>query len=400
MESAKLAVNLDQQDQLMPETWLSGVDAATRLGVKPQTLYAYVSRGRIAARPDPEDPRKSLYRADDVARLETRKARGRKAAAVASGAIAWGDPVLASAITEVAGGRLYYRGADAAELAQTRTLEATALRLWACDDRTIFLRERRPRVRMRGPAQAKAFAVLAARAGSDAPALGLSTAALWREGASLVADLAAALGEGLDEGPLHQILADAWAVDPRGADLLRRALVLLADHELNASTFAARVAASTGASLAAVLLAGLSTLTGPRHGGAGLRVVALIEEAERIGAEEAVRAFIARGDAPPGFGQRPYPDGDPRAAALLGAFTPPPALLELKAAAEDLTGERANIDFALAALTRTLSLPPDAPIALFALGRSVGWIAHALEQLETGDLIRPRARYVGPPPGA
>jgi citrate synthase len=127
-------------------------------------------------------------------------------------------------------------------------------------------------------------------------------------------------------------------------------------------------------------------------------VVALIEEAERIGAEEAVRAFIARGDAPAGFGQRPYPDGDPRAAALLAAFTPPPALLELKAAAEELTGERANIDFALAVMTRTLGLPADAPLSLFALGRSVGWIAHAMEQLQSGDLIRPRARYVGPPP--
>ena len=149
---------------MAPESWLGGAQAAARLGIKPQTLYAYVSRGRIAARPDPDDPRKSLYRTDDIDRLEGLKARGRKAAAVASGAIAWGDPVLASAITEVAGGRLYYRGADAAELAKTKTLEATALRLWSCDDRTIFLRERRPRVRMRGPAQARAFAVLAARA--------------------------------------------------------------------------------------------------------------------------------------------------------------------------------------------------------------------------------------------
>jgi citrate synthase len=382
----------------MTDTWLGGAEAAAQLGVKAQTLYAYVSRGRIGARPDPEDPRKSLYRAEDVAQLATRKVRGRKAADVASGAIAWGEPVLASSITEVAGGRLYYRGADAVELAEGKTLEAVALRLWACDDPMVFARERRPRVKMRGPAQARAFAVLAARAGTDAPALGLSAPALWREGASLVADLAGALGDGLAEGPLHRILADAWGLDLKGADLIRRALVLLADHELNASTFAARVAASTGASLAAALIAGLAALTGPRHGGAGLRVQALIEEAERLGPEAAVRAFIARGDPPPGFGQRPYPAGDPRAAALMGAFDPGPELLELKAAAEELTGERANIDFALAAMARRLALPPDAPIALFALGRSVGWIAHALEQLDSGALIRPRARYVGLPP--
>ncbi len=113
-----------------------------------------------------------------------------------------------------------------------------------------------------------------------------------------------------------------------------------------------------------------------------------------------MRAFVARGEPAPGFGQRPYPAGDPRAIALLEAFRPNPELLELKAAAEAITGLQANIDFALAALTRTLGLPPDAPFALFALGRSVGWIAHAIEQLESGGLIRPRARYVGPTPEA
>src|SRR6185312_3212615 len=114
--------------------WLDGSAVAARLGVKPQTLYAYVSRGRIEARPDPSDPRKSLYSADDVGRLLERKSQGRKPADVARGAISWGEPVLASAITDVAGGKLYYRGAEAAVLARTETLEQVALRLWACDD--------------------------------------------------------------------------------------------------------------------------------------------------------------------------------------------------------------------------------------------------------------------------
>ena len=96
--------------------WLTATEAMTVLGVRPQTLYAYVSRGRIEARPDPDEPRRSQYRAVDVNRLRSRKTRGRKAALVAEDAIAWGEPVLASAITTVVDGKLYYRGRDAAGL--------------------------------------------------------------------------------------------------------------------------------------------------------------------------------------------------------------------------------------------------------------------------------------------
>jgi citrate synthase len=381
----------------MTDAWIDGPASLAKLGVKPQTLYAYVSRGRIEARPDPTDSRKRLYRADDVARLTTRKGRGRKASDVAREAIAWGEPVLPSALSLVDRGRLYYRGRDVETLAGSEGLEAVALLLWNCPDPAIFRREPGPRVRLRGSAQARAFAALAARAGVDPPALGRAPSALWREGASLVADLAGALGSGVEEGPLHEGLARAWDI-PAAADMLRRILVVLADHELNASAFAARVAASTGASLAAAALAGLAALTGPRHGGVGARVTALVEDAERLGPDEAVRAWVARGDPPPGFGHLLYPEGDPRVRAMFSALQPDGLMQGLQAAAEAVTGQRANIDFALATAARQLELPPDAPFALFALGRSVGWIAHALEQVETGGLIRPRARYIGPLP--
>ncbi len=382
----------------MTETWIDGAAVAARLGVKPQTLYAYVSRGRIQARPDPEDPRRSLYSAQDITRLEARKARGRKAADVAQESIAWGEPILQSAITDVSNGEVRYRGEDAVQLAATQRLEDVALLLWAAGDLSIFDREPRPRVRMKGTASARAFAAMAVRAGSDPAALGRSASALHREGAGLVGDLAAALGDGLPDEGVHHGLARAWGLGPEQGDLVRRALVLLADHELNASTFAARVAASTGASLAACVLAGLAALSGPRHGAAGARVAALVEEAGRLGPQPALQAWIARGEPLPGFGHPLYPDGDPRASALLAAFMPNPGLLALQALGEEIGGRPANIDFALAAMTQTLALPADAPFALFALGRSVGWIAHALEQLQTGALIRPRARYVGPPP--
>jgi citrate synthase len=102
----------------------------------------------------------------------------------------------------------------------------------------------------------------------------------------------------------------------------------------------------------------------------------------------------------PGFGHPLYPDGDPRAAALLGAFKVPAVLAQLRAETEAATGLLPNIDFALVGMSRTLALPADAPFSLFAVGRMAGWHAHAIEQLQTGKLIRPRARYVGVRPGA
>jgi len=93
-----------------------------------------------------------------------------------------------------------------------------------------------------------------------------------------------------------------------------------------------------------------------------------------------------------------YPAGDPRATALLKPLPVPPELEQIRDTVEELVGERPNIDFALAALRTTYQLPPRAPLVIFALARCVGWLAHALEQVTTGRLIRPRARYVGPPP--
>jgi len=378
--------------------WITAAEAQARLGVRPQTLYAYVSRGRIEARTDGDDPRKSLYLADDVTRLQTRKARSRKPELVAQDAIAWGEPVLASAITTVVDGRLYYRGRDATELARTETLEQVARLLRGGDG--VAFKDRTPGVIPDGStARARAFALLASRAASDAPARGRASLALAAEAAGLLDAFADALAGQALEGPIHARLAQAWRCDDEGADLIRRVLVLLADHELNASTFAARVAASTGASLAAAALAGLAALSGPLHGGIAPRVQAFIAEAERIGAEAAVRARLAQALPVPGFGHPLYPRGDPRSEALLAAFTPGPIFEEVREAAERLTGASANVDFALTALVSRLDLSDEAAFLMFAMGRCAGWLAHALEQMRTGQLIRPRARYVGPAPG-
>lgn len=375
--------------------WLSADEALRRLNVKPQTLYASVSRGRIRAKADPADPRRSLYRSEDVDRLAGRAGGRPRTTAIAADTIRWGEPVLESGISTILGGRLYYRGEDATALAERASLEEIAGLLWQADGAV----EPTPAVAPEPDGSLGPLLVaLARRAASDPPSYGRSPAALRLDAAGVLGTVAAAIC-GAGQGPLHERLAGRWG-QCGAADRLRRALVLLADHELNASTFAARVAVSTGASLAAGTLAGLATLTGPLHGTASAAVQSLARRAGEIGAEAAIRERLAEGRPVPALGHPLYPDGDPRAAALLGAFAVPPVYAELAAAADLLVGEPPNVDFALAALAAAHHLPDAAPIQLFALARSAGWLAHMLEQAASGALIRPRARYTGPAPDA
>jgi citrate synthase len=370
--------------------WIDRAAALAALGVKPQTLYAYVSRGRVGMRPDPADPRRSLYRADDIAALTRRRARGRRPAAIAASAIAWGEPMIETAISTVHQGRLIYRGQDAVALAASATLEEVAALLWEQDGAVGLGGD--------APCDEGVFVALARLAGDSRPTLGRVAGLLRQDAERAIACLAGALGAAAGEGPIHERLARGWRVDAATAGLIRRVLVLVADHELNASTFAARVAASTGASVAASLLAGLGALSGPYHGGAGAAVMALVEEARRSTPSKAVRDFVIRGQPLPGFGHPLYPDGDPRAQAILIHLPADPMMAALREAAAEACGAPPNVDFALAALTLTAQLPHDASFRLFAIGRSVGWAAHAMEQAATGHLIRPRARYEGPLP--
>ena len=375
--------------------WLTREQALERLNVRPQTLYAYVSRGRIGMKPDDADPRRSQYRADDIAALATRRDRGRSPRAIAESAIAWGEPAIATSISTVLHGRLVYRGRDAVELSATATLEETAELLWAASERPVSFASLTPSA-ARQSGTPTAFARLSALAAEGWPSLGRRPAMLQQDGAAATSALATAFGATPGSEPVHDRLAQGWSVDTAGARLIRKALVLLADHELNASTFAARVAASTGAPIAACLLAGLATLTGPRHGGAGAAAIALVEDAERLGPDEAIARWLAHDRPLPSFGHPLYPEGDPRADALFSDFRIDDGLLRLRKAVLAATGLHPNIDFALAAMTRGLRLPADAPFRLFALGRSVGWTAHAVEQVTSNKLIRPRARYDGP----
>jgi citrate synthase len=197
---------------------------------------------------------------------------------------------------------------------------------------------------------------------------------------------------------LHLRFAQGWGLSARVAELLRTAMTLLADHELTSSAFSARIAASTGASLPACLLAGLSTFSGPLHGDASGRVRALFDEVERLGADEVADRYLSAGLPIPGFGHHLYPDGDPRAGELLGLFEPPKVIDRFITKVESLTGLQPNIDVALAALVARHHLPADGAFALFATARSVGLLAHCMEQMAMPQVIRPRGRYTGPAP--
>lgn len=372
--------------------WVTRSAALAMLGVRPQTLYAYISRGRIGMRADPLDPRRSLYRADDLTALTVRRARGRRPSSIAASAIAWGEPAIETRIATVRHGRLIYRGHDAVALSEYATLEDAASLLWDADDSVAF-----PAA---GTSSRDGFGALAMLVPEARSALGRLPERLHRDAGSAIGSLAYALGATNGDDAIHLRLARGWSLGERDADRIRRALILLADHELNASAFAVRVAASTGASIAASLLAGLCALSGPRHGGAGAAALAFIEEADRTDPATAVVDCVARGHPLPGFGHPLYPGGDPRAWALLSILPHDPLIAALRREASDVGGTQPNIDFALAALARSAPFPQDAPFRLFAIGRSIGWAAHAIEQLREGQLIRPRANYSGPLPTA
>jgi len=375
-------------------TWLSREEAVAALGVRAQTLYAYVSRGLVAARPDPGQSGRSQYLASDIAGLVQQKTRGRGRGKIAASTMAWGEPIIATEISTIQHGALIYRGRNAMELSRAATLEDAAALLWAAPDL--------PRLAADAPlaghaaGRARAYAALGLEAARAVPSPTLGRPRLQTEAARIVGLLAGNLCD-MPEGPapLHLRLAGGWGCAD-DAGLIRRALVLLADQELTTSAFAARVTASTGAPLAAAALAGLAALSGPLHGDATAQVARLMDDAARLGPEAAVGQWMASGQTLPGFGHKLYPEGDPRAAELLCWFEPAGPVRQLIITAGDMTGLPPNLDVVLAALTVHLALPRDAAFHLFAIARAVGWMAHAMEQITTGTLIRPRARYTGP----
>ena len=392
------------------EAWIAASEASRLLGVTRPTLYAYVSRGFVRSQAASGSPRERVYSRDDVERLRRRTEERRAPDKAAARALHWGMPILESSIALIDGSRLYYRGLDAATLARSRSLEEVAALIWtgrfdAIRPASVIRRLVQPAPGL--PFVARAQSMLAVAAAHDPLAFDLRPASVAAAGLRILRLLTrAAIGADPGARTVDAALARAWRVGARGADVVRAALVLCADHELNVSSFTARCVASSGSHPYAVVVAGLAALEGPRHGGASTRVESMLGSMRHVRPlRPALGARLRRGEPIDGFGHPLYGAGDPRARLLLdllreryGKSAEYRFVKEFAQAGAATTGEHPNIDFGLAAVGRVLNLPAGSPFTLFAIGRTVGWLGHAIEQYATGQLIRPRARYVGTPP--
>lgn len=434
---------------------LTAAEAASELGVKLGTLYAYVSRGWLKSYRR-KVGRQALYKRSEVEALRGvgTPERGLRAHSLPD-ATSWvtiaqppteGTPpgviVAESAVSSIAGGALAYRGYPIEDLVERASFEEVCLLLWNGERPSLAEADafRREISIMTLPAAAEA--ALAA-VGDDAPPLPrlevmiTALAAEERKQAPrsrisqarvIVGSLPLAFGESRVETPMEngggngnrdrhniqsgiaaRMLALCNREAPAEADreALDRVLVACAEHELNASTFAARVVASTGADLYACVVAGLCSLSGPIHGGACDRIERMLAEIEggtRV--ERCIAAFNEKHSLPPGFGHGIYPDGDPRAVllkrtALTIARRRGRKLADTALKIEEAVWSRQhlhpNLDFYLTVCVRLMGFPRGMPAAIFALGRTAGWIAHSLEQYADNRLIRPRMRYRGSP---
>jgi citrate synthase len=399
-----------------PESWIGAADAVHLLGISRATLYAYVSRGFVRSEPTVGKTRARRYAREDIERLKRRAEERRSPDKVAEHAMQWGLPILESSITLIDGGHLYYRGHDAVQLSRTRSIQEVASLIWTGGfDASLGARSARDFAGRRTTARSshtldfipRAQAMLAMNSADDEAAYDLRPDRVATTGWRIIRQLTRVAGNSTTS-PSHSetidaVLTQSWRAKARAIDVVRAALILCADHELNVSTFTARCIASSGANPYALVIGGLSALEGTRHGGMTIRVEAMLAALHR---ERRPRAALVerlrRGERIDGFGHPLYRDGDPRAIALLAMLRayepklPELAFVERIAnAGTDLTGEHPNLDFALGAVSRVLKLPRGSGLTLFAIGRTIGWIGQAIEQYATGQIIRPRAKYVG-----
>ncbi|GAA4629163.1 citrate synthase [Actinoallomurus vinaceus] len=398
--------------------WIDAARAAERLGVKPATLYAYVSRGVLRRRRSP-DGRRSLF---DPAEIEELARRGRPRRPPGASEL-----VIESRVTALGDDRPYYRGRDALDLAGSHDFEAVAEWLWAGEPSSAGGDAWRPSPQAVAVARAaqsglpgetlpldRLQVITTALAAADPVRLVLDAPAVVALGRRLIAGMVESLpaaGGDADPPGGASIAARLWTrltpQEPRPATVraLNAALVLLADHELASSTLAARIAASVRADPYAVVTAGLGAAGGGLHGGASLGAEAFL--AEIPAPERAARVIgerLRRGEGVPGFGHRVYRVRDGRAGCLLDLVRAAAPDHERLAVAETVLAEArgrglpgVNVDFALATLGAVTGMGRGAGEAIFAVARTAGWLAHALEEYARGTPLRPRAIYTGRP---
>jgi len=382
-------------------------------------LYAYVSRGLIRSETLDARKRTRRYSADDVQKLKERKELRKNPAKIVQNALHWGTPIMESALTLITEDSLYYRGYDACWLAVNRSVEEVAALLWTGSfdsANELFANPNVDTVSTTDLDRTAASLPLIKRLSlsltvasvNDLAAYDLRPARVAQTGARILQRLIlSATDEAQPKASLAQTLSTAWCPkDSKAQALLSAALILCADHELNVSALTARVVASAEANPYEVVLASLGAMQGFKHGGGTARVEALLDSIRTTKqADHVLSNRLRRGETIPGFGHPLYPKGDPRGRLLLQLLSqnyPKSSGLNLIQAVAERASEMLNaaptIDYALVALTRTLNLPNGSALALFAMGRTIGWIGHAIEQYQLSSLIRPRAQYIGLPP--
>jgi citrate synthase len=400
----------------MKRNVLTAKQASTRLGVKLETVYAYVSRG-VLHRTLGADGRTSRFDASEVESL-ARHGRPRNGTA----RVGTVDVSLATSITEIHGDRLLFRGHDAIALARGRHFEDVAELLWTGELPQSAAWPAAPLgVRVARSAAAalpattspiERLAVITAALACVHPLrTDLRPATVAAHGRALLAtfvELLPDVGAASSRSPAPTFAHRLWprlsalsATDTRVA-ALDAALVLLSDHELATSTLAARVAASTRADPFAVVLAGLGAVSGPLHGKAALVVHQMLLHAAASSPELAFAQAFEESKVSYGFGHPVYRGVDPRAAHLLEVLMPlaarrDRAVLDAVLRVASSHGANPNVDFALGALAFVLRMPAGATEAIFAIARTAGWLAHALEEYGEAPLrFRARAVYIGP----
>jgi citrate synthase len=388
---------------------LNASQAAEKLGIRPASLYAYVSRGLLNREIGAD--RRSLFRREDIDRLSER-GRPRRNVDIA-------DVPVQSELTAVADGACFLRGRDVLQLAARYRFEAasewfwtgssvspTPVAPWAPNPAAAPVASLISRLPEALPLDGLRLAA-AALAPSDPLRYDLEPEVVMTTGRRLISGLVDSLPGRVVTGTIARRL---WSrlgghADPRTTSLLDQALILLLDHDLSLSTLSARVAASMEADPYAVIAVGLNSLGGPLHSVASLAAEDLLAEISRPAeASGAVNSRLRRGNPLPGFGHRLYPNGDPRAGFLLRRLRGAggsAARLNVIDSVLDLTRSRElpppNVDFALAAFAHVFGLVRGASEAIFGVARSSGWIAHALEQYDRGVRLRPRLVYIGAP---
>ena len=399
---------------------------AARLGVKRETVYAYVSRGQLSRKLS-DDGRSSLFDPHEVEKLAR---RGRpRGDAPHRGRI---EVAIATSITSIVEERLYYRGLEATTLAGEASFEQVAELLWTGQlpqhkrftaPATSLQAARRACTRLpRQSPSAERFAVACAALACEHPMRVDLRSERVRQHAELLLQAFVSVLPRQGDRPGHASGRPGKAASPSLAEtlwpqlsplpisaartrLLDAALVLLADHELATSTLAARVAASTRADPFGVVLAGLGAVSGPLHGKAALFVHRLLQDASQAPTpHHAVAETLSQGSPLPGWGHPVYRTGDPRAAPLLQLLQAVASrksmrvISEVRRAAEEAHADApcVNVDLALGALAYAMQMPVGATEAIFAIARTAGWIAHALEEYGERPLrFRARALYDG-----